>query len=138
MGNLKTPTDKTLALEAVEMFGGEDVEATWLAIDDLLDAHDGHLKLDVASACCWSGELRIGLTNPDNAPARSAVFFAAGGASPTANRPKADPPPENAKPRPCVSPQEAGRTAEITKHPLDSKSSPACQALPNGRAGAHG
>ena len=55
-----------------------------------------------------------------------------------ANRPKADPPPENAKPRPCVSPQEAGRTAEITKHPLDSKSSPACQALPNGRAGAHG
>ena len=51
----------------------------WTAIEDLLEAHDGHLELEVASACCWSGELRIGLTNPNRAPARSAVFFAIAG-----------------------------------------------------------
>jgi hypothetical protein len=54
----------------------------WTAIEDILEAHDGHLELNVASACCWSGELRIGLTNPNNAPARSAAFFAAGGGTP--------------------------------------------------------
>jgi hypothetical protein len=33
----------------------------------------GHLRLDVANDCCWDRELRLGLTNPDDAPARSIV-----------------------------------------------------------------
>ena len=53
-----------------------------------------------------------------------------------ASRPKAEPPPNIAKPRPCVSPQEAGRS-DSHKHPLDSELAPACQALTNGGA-AHG
>ena len=54
----------------------------WKRVDALLDQFDGHLKIDVASACCWSGELRLGLTNPDNAPARSIVFFSVAGRDP--------------------------------------------------------
>ncbi len=46
---------------------------------------------------------------------------------------RADPPPENAKPGPCVDAQGTGRTAAKNKHPLDTESAPACQALPNGR-----
>jgi hypothetical protein len=37
----------------------------WDGIDDLLEEVDGHLELVAASLCCWSGELRIGLTNPE-------------------------------------------------------------------------
>ena len=55
----------------------------WEKIDALLARFDGHLKIDVASNCCWSGELRLGLTNPDNKPARSIVFFSAGGLDPS-------------------------------------------------------
>src|SRR5262245_15508279 len=54
----------------------------WDRIEDIIEAHDGHLELVVAAQCCWRGELRIGLTNPPDSPARSMVFFAAGGASP--------------------------------------------------------
>jgi hypothetical protein len=54
----------------------------WQRIEELLDACDGHLELVVAAECAWSGELRIGLANPPNAPARSVVFFSAGGEDP--------------------------------------------------------
>jgi hypothetical protein len=36
----------------------------------------------VASGCCWAGELRITLTNPDKAPARSIAFYSAAGETP--------------------------------------------------------
>ena len=37
----------------------------WERIDGLLEEVDGHLEISVVSECCWSGELRIGLTNPE-------------------------------------------------------------------------
>jgi hypothetical protein len=55
----------------------------WDRIHDLLEEVDGHLEIGVASECCWSGELRIGLTNPDNAPARNMTFFSVGHGDPT-------------------------------------------------------
>jgi hypothetical protein len=54
----------------------------WDEIDELLDRYDGHLKLDVATQCCWGGELRLGLTNPEDAPARSMVFYSVAGNNP--------------------------------------------------------
>jgi hypothetical protein len=56
--------------------------SVWERLEDVIEASDGHLELMVAAQCCWSGELRIGLTNPPHAPARSMVFFSAGGANP--------------------------------------------------------
>jgi hypothetical protein len=56
----------------------------WDEIEDLLELYDGHLKLDVATECCWGGELRLLLTDPASAPARSIVFYSVGEASPTA------------------------------------------------------
>jgi hypothetical protein len=55
---------------------------SWDQVLDLLGTIDGHLKLEIESESCWAGELRVGLTNPPNAPARSIVFFSAGGADP--------------------------------------------------------
>ena len=55
----------------------------WDKLENIIEATDDHLELVVAARCCWSGELRIGLTNPPDSPARSMVFFAAGGASPS-------------------------------------------------------
>ena len=54
----------------------------WDNVENIIGATDAHLELVVAAQCCWSGELRIGLTNPPDSPARSMVFFAVGGASP--------------------------------------------------------
>jgi len=54
----------------------------WERIDGLLEEVDGHLEISVVSECCWSGELRIGLTNPANAPARSMTFFSVGHGDP--------------------------------------------------------
>jgi hypothetical protein len=54
----------------------------WERVDALLDRFDGHLRIDVASDCYWGGELRLGLTNPDNAPARSIVFYSVAGRDP--------------------------------------------------------
>jgi hypothetical protein len=54
----------------------------WNQIEALLNRYDGGLKIDIASLCCWGGELRLTLTNPDNAPARSIVFFSTNGNSP--------------------------------------------------------
>ena len=52
------------------------------------------------------------------------------------NRPKADPPDIKQRPVPKVAAEGNGPKANVNKHPLNSESSPACQALPNGRAGA--
>jgi hypothetical protein len=54
----------------------------WEKVDALLERFDGHMEFEVASECCWSGELRLGLTNPDNKPARSIVFISVGGRDP--------------------------------------------------------
>jgi hypothetical protein len=48
----------------------------------LLEKYDGTIKLDTASECCWSCEVRLSLTNPDNAPARSMTFYAVAGDTP--------------------------------------------------------
>lgn len=54
----------------------------WARVSNLFDRYDGDLKIDVASECCWGGELRLGLTNPNGAPARSIVFYSVGGGDP--------------------------------------------------------
>ena len=54
----------------------------WEKVDALLERFDGHMEFEVASECCWSGELRLGLTNPENKPARSIVFFSVAGRDP--------------------------------------------------------
>jgi hypothetical protein len=54
----------------------------WDTIEMLFRRYDGHLELEVASRCCWSGELRLTVSDPTNAPARSIVFYSMAGASP--------------------------------------------------------
>jgi hypothetical protein len=56
----------------------------WHEIEELLETYDGHLKLDVGTESCWGGELRLLLTDPHNAPARSIVFYSVAGSSPAA------------------------------------------------------
>ena len=56
--------------------------AIWDQVDDVMDAYDASFKVSVASACAWSGHLRLTLTNPDRAPSRSVTFFSVGGSSP--------------------------------------------------------
>ena len=58
-------------------------KTVWDRVRALFERFDGHLKMDVASECCWGGELRLGLTNPDSEPARSIVFYSVAGRDPT-------------------------------------------------------
>ena len=64
----------------------------WERVHALLERFDGHLEISVATDCYWGGELRLGLTNPDNSPARSVVFYsvAARGPAEVARRLLAD------------------------------------------------
>lgn len=48
----------------------------------LLDWYDGDLNFEVGSGCMWSGQLRLTLTDPDNAPSQSITFYGAGGSGP--------------------------------------------------------
>lgn len=54
----------------------------WDAVDDLLAIHDGDVHLECASACAWSGRIRLTLTDPEGAPSRSIAFHSVGGATP--------------------------------------------------------
>lgn len=51
-------------------------------LEEMLEQYDADLKFNVASGCAWSGQLRLTLTNPDNAPSRSITFYSAGGLGP--------------------------------------------------------
>lgn len=57
-------------------------EPIWTELEDLLDIYDADFEVTVATACCWSGQLRLTLTNPQNAPSRSITFYAVGCGSP--------------------------------------------------------
>jgi hypothetical protein len=54
----------------------------WKRLNLLLDRYDGDIKLGRHSESVWDGQLRLGLTNPTGAPARSMVFHASGGTTP--------------------------------------------------------
>jgi hypothetical protein len=54
----------------------------WDRIYELFDRYDGSIKLEGASLCAWGGELRLTITNPKNAPARSIAFYSVGGLDP--------------------------------------------------------
>lgn len=56
--------------------------STWEEIEELLAVYDGDLEITVASECCWSGQLRLTLTDPMDAPSRSITFYSVGGGSP--------------------------------------------------------
>jgi hypothetical protein len=56
--------------------------AVWTELAQLLDAYDSDFKVVIASTTAWSGQLRLTLTNPDDAPSRSITFYAVAGASP--------------------------------------------------------
>lgn len=47
-------------------------------LDKILDTYESSFRCSVASQCCWSGELRLQLTNVPGLCDRSIVFFAAG------------------------------------------------------------
>jgi hypothetical protein len=51
-------------------------------LDDLLGRYDADLRFEAASECAWSGQVRLTLTNPANAPSRSITFFSVGGVGP--------------------------------------------------------
>ena len=54
----------------------------WERVDEMLNRYDAHVDINCGTAYVWSGQLRLTLTNPENAPARSMVFFSAGGGDP--------------------------------------------------------
>jgi hypothetical protein len=58
------------------------VTTVWDTIDDLLDAYDGVVRIECASRCAWSGEIRLTLSEPEGAPARRISFQSIGGALP--------------------------------------------------------
>jgi hypothetical protein len=58
------------------------MSSVWEDVDELLARYDSSLRFEIASACDWSGELRLTLTDPENAPSRSVTFFSAGGGDP--------------------------------------------------------
>src|SRR6187551_3722951 len=58
------------------------VTTVWDTIDDLLDTYDGVVRIECASRCAWSGEIRLTLSEPQDAPARRISFQAVGGALP--------------------------------------------------------
>ena len=51
-------------------------------IDDLLETYDGDVRIECASQCAWSGEIRLTLADPEGAPSRSISFQSIGGALP--------------------------------------------------------
>lgn len=55
--------------------------SAWDELDRVLAAYDSDFEVSVATACAWSGQLRITITNPEGQPSRSLVFFSAGQAS---------------------------------------------------------
>ena len=54
----------------------------WDEVERLLDKYDADIHIDCGSACAWGGQLRLTLTNPDNAPSRSITFYSVGGLNP--------------------------------------------------------
>jgi len=54
----------------------------WEKLDEVLAAYDADFKVDIGTASCWSGQLRVTLTNPEGKPSRSVTFFSAGQAWP--------------------------------------------------------
>jgi len=57
-------------------------KTVWDAIDDLLETYDGDVRIECASQCAWSGEIRLTLADPEGAPSRSISFQSIGGALP--------------------------------------------------------
>ncbi|SRR6266704_6340709 len=57
--------------------------SVWQKIDGLFEQYDGDLKIETASECAWSGQLRLTLTNPIGRPSRSIVFYSVGGSDPS-------------------------------------------------------
>ena len=54
----------------------------WRELDDLLEKFDADARFEVGSGSMWSGEIRLTLTNPDNAPSRSMTFYSVGANDP--------------------------------------------------------
>jgi hypothetical protein len=54
----------------------------WDELDDLLDRFDADVRIEGGSGCAWSGQVRLTLTEPPNAPSRSMTFHSVGGAAP--------------------------------------------------------
>lgn len=54
----------------------------WTEIATLLERYDGDAKFEVGSLSAWSGEIRLTLSDPLNAPARSIAFYSVGNADP--------------------------------------------------------
>jgi hypothetical protein len=44
-------------------------------LDEWMQDHDASLKFTGGTGCCWSGELRVTLTDPPSEPARSITFY---------------------------------------------------------------
>jgi hypothetical protein len=61
---------------------GRRATTVWDTLDDLLDTYDGAVRIECASRCAWSGEIRLTLAEPEGAPSRSITFRAVGGALP--------------------------------------------------------
>lgn len=73
----------TFGLHVAESYRKEtDLDSPWDRVDDLLERYDGSVRIIGASECAWSGELRLTLTDPDNAPSRSMTFFSVAHADP--------------------------------------------------------
>jgi hypothetical protein len=54
----------------------------WNEIEDLLDRYDASVRFDCGSESAWSGELRLTLTDPLNAPSLSIAFRTVAAAKP--------------------------------------------------------
>ena len=54
----------------------------WDSVDDLTEQFDATAKIEGGSGCAWSAEIRLTLTNPEEAPSRSIAFWTTGHAGP--------------------------------------------------------
>ena len=63
------------------MDGTNDV---WARLERALQTHDADFEATIGSGSAWSGRLRLTLTDPDDAPSRSVMFYSVGGAGPEA------------------------------------------------------
>jgi hypothetical protein len=56
--------------------------SVWDEMNGVVDRYDSEFKVDVGTATCWAGFLRVTLTNPDAGASRSMTFFKGGFDSP--------------------------------------------------------
>jgi hypothetical protein len=54
----------------------------WERLERVLETYDSSFEVDIGTASCWAGTLRVTLTNPENEPSRSMTFHRVAGLTP--------------------------------------------------------